>query len=125
MRPVKFRHNVAISIAGLIAFFGAVPLAASTWYLLPLPLVPVLVAIWGWRAGTDVDGSGVRLRALAGTRTIPWSRITDLSADQRGRVHAGLDNGGSVRLSAVSAADLPRLVAASGQELGAVPPDGA
>ena len=57
------------------------------------------------------------VRALFGSRHLPWSRITGLVPDRRGRVHAVLDNGASVRLPAVSTRDLPRLVAASGQEL--------
>jgi hypothetical protein len=119
VRPVKFRHNAAISIAALVAFLGAVPVATARWYLAPILLVPALVAIWGWRAGTDADGDGVRVRALAGTRRIPWSRITGLAPDDRGRVHATLDGGTVVRLPAVGRADLPRLVAASGGDLAA------
>jgi Bacterial PH domain len=116
-RPVKFRYNAAIAIAGLVAFLGAVPLAASRWYLVPILVIPAAVAIWAWRAGTDADSSGVVLRALLGSRHIDWTRITGLAPDRRGRVHAALDNHATVRLPAVTAADLPRLVAASGREL--------
>ena len=72
MRPEKFRYNAAITIAAVVAFFGAVPLATSRAYLLPILLVPILVAIWGWRAGTDVSTAGLRIRALFGSRLIPW-----------------------------------------------------
>jgi hypothetical protein len=119
VRPVKFRHNAAIPIAALVAFLGAVPVATARWYLAPILLAPVLVAIWGWRAGTDADATGVRLRALAGTRRIAWSRITGLAPDERGRVYARLDGGTVVRLPAVGRADLPRLVAAGGGNLAA------
>jgi hypothetical protein len=116
MGTVKFRHNVGIAIAGLVAFFGAVPVATQRWYLAPILLVPLAVMIWGWRAGTDADADGVSVRALLGSRRLPWSRITGLVPDGR-RVVATLDGGGSVRLPAVTPADLPRLVAATGQEL--------
>lgn len=119
VRPVKFRYNAAIPIAALVAFLGAIPVATARWYLAPILLAPVLVAIWGWRAGTDADATGIRLRALAGTRRIAWSRITGLSPDDRGRVHASLDSGTVVRLPAVGRADLPRLVAAGGGQLNA------
>ena len=117
MSTVKFRHSSAIAIAGLVAFFGAVPVATYRWYLTPILLVPLAVLAWGWRAGTDVDERGVSVRALLGTRRLPWSRITALvPAGQR--VVAVLDGGASVRLPAVGPADLPKLVAASGAEMG-------
>lgn len=112
---MKFRYNAAMTIAAVVAFIGAIPVAAFAWYLTPILVVPVLVAVWGWRAGTDVDAAGVRVRALVGSRRVPWSRITYLGPDDRGRVHATLDDGATLRLPAVRAADLPRLVAAGGQ----------
>jgi Bacterial PH domain len=113
---VKFRYNVGIAIAGLVAFFGAVPVATVHWYLTPILLVPLAVLVWGWRAGTDADRDGLTVRALLGGRRLPWARITGLVRDGR-RVVAVLDGGTYVRLPAVGPADLPRLVAASGQEV--------
>jgi hypothetical protein len=116
VQPVKFRYNVAIPIAGLIGLFGAVPFAATRWYLAPILLVPIAVVLWGWRAGTDADAEGVCVRALFGRRRWAWAQI-DGFAPQRRRVLAVLTGGGTVPLPAVGAADLPRLVAASGAEL--------
>jgi Bacterial PH domain len=113
---VKFRYNVGIAVAGLVAFFGAVPVATVHWYLAPILLVPLAVLVWGWRAGTDADRDGLTVRALLGGRRLPWARITGLVPDGR-RVVAVLDGGTFVRLPAVGPADLPRLVAASGQEV--------
>jgi hypothetical protein len=114
---VKFRHSSAIAIAGLVAFFGAVPVATFRWYLTPILLVPLAVLVWGWRAGTDADAGGVSVRALLGTRRLPWARITALVPAGQRVVVAVLDGGASVRLPAVRPADLPKLVAASGAEL--------
>lgn len=114
---VKFRHNAAIVIAGLVALFGAVPVATVRWYLSPILLVPLAVMIWGWRAGTDANRDGLSIRAMFGATRVPWERISGFVPVER-RVVAMLDGGNSVRLPAVSPADLPRLVAASGQELG-------
>ncbi|WP_373319496.1 PH domain-containing protein [Rugosimonospora africana] len=116
MSTVKFRHNAAIVVAGLVALFGAVPVATVQWYLTPILLVPLAVMIWGWRAGTDANQDGLSIRALFGATRVPWERITGFVPAQR-RVVAMLDGGGSVTLPAVTPADLPRLVAASGQEL--------
>jgi hypothetical protein len=109
VRPQKFRHNAAITIAALVAFFGAVPLATSRAYLLPILLVPILIGVWGWRAGTDVSPAGLRIRALFGARVVPWSHVAGLAAEGRGRVYAVLTTGARVRLPAVGAADLPKI----------------
>jgi Bacterial PH domain len=118
---VRFRHNAAISVAGLVAFFGAIPLAAARWYLAPILLVPLAIGCWGWRAGTDADPSGVSIRALFGQRRLRWDQITGFVQADR-RVHATLANGGTVPLPAVTPADLPRLVAAGGREFDGGPP---
>ncbi|MEU4380085.1 PH domain-containing protein [Micromonospora echinofusca] len=114
---VHFRHNQAILAAAIVAFFGALPVAGARWYLLPVLLVPLAVAVWAWRAGTDADSRELRLRALVGQRRIGWERIVELAADPRGRAVARLDDGQQVTLPAVRAADLPRLVSATGQSL--------
>ncbi len=117
MERVKFRHNAAIAVAGLVAFFGAIPIATTRWYLLPILLVPLAVAFWVVRAGTDADDSGLTVRALFGSRRLSWHEITGFEHINR-RVQATLTNGGAVALPAVNPRDLPRLVAASGQDLG-------
>jgi Bacterial PH domain len=127
VKPARFRHNVSISIAGLVAFLGAVPIASSgfgreggtpawAYPLLLILLIPILVMVWGWRAGTDADRDGLRLRALFGSRRVPWSQVNALVPQGR-KVVAVLADGGSIVLPAVAKADLPRLVAASGNEL--------
>jgi hypothetical protein len=115
---VRFRYHSGITIAGLVATFGAIPVATVRWYLAPILLVPLAVAVWGWRAGTDADTDGVTIRALLGRRRLPWSTI-DGFTPQRDRVFAVLSGGTAVRLPGVTAADLPRLVAASGHDLDA------
>jgi hypothetical protein len=114
---VRFRHSQAILVAALIAFIGTLPLASARWFLAPVLLVPLAIGVWAWRAGTDADQSGLRMRALVGQRHIPWSDIVELAADARGRAVALLRDGRALTLPAVRAADLPRLVAASGQSL--------
>jgi hypothetical protein len=115
---LRFRHNQAIGVAAVLAFLGALPLATARWYLSPLLLVPVAVGVWAWRAGTDADRTGVRVRALLGQRTIPWSEIVELGADPRGQAMVRLRDGRTAVLPAVHATDLPDLVAASGHRLG-------
>jgi hypothetical protein len=109
VRVQKFRYNAAITVAAVVAFFGAVPLATSHAYLLPIALVPILFGVWGWRAGTDVGPAGLRIRALFGSRLVPWSHITALVPANRRRVYAVLTTGRQVRLPAVGTAELAAL----------------
>ncbi|WP_018253771.1 PH domain-containing protein [Salinispora mooreana] len=108
---LRFRHNQALLVAAVVAFFGALPLAAARWYLLPVLLVPLALGGWAWRAGTDVTAQGLRLRALAGQCRIRWDQIVELGADPDGRAVARLTDGRAVPLPAVRRDDLPRLVA--------------
>ncbi|RNH99203.1 PH domain-containing protein [Micromonospora aurantiaca] len=114
---VRFRHNQAILVAAIVAFIGALPLASARWWLLWVLLVPLAVAVWAWRAGTDADARELRLRALVGQRRVPWNQVAELAGDPRGRAVARLDDGEVVMLPAVRATELPRLIAVTGQEL--------
>jgi hypothetical protein len=106
---MKFRHSAAITIACVIAFFGAMPLASSRVYLLPIALVPVAIGVWAWRAGTDVNAAGLRTRALFGSRLVPWSHVAGIVAADRRRAYAVLTTGRRLRLPAVGAADLAKI----------------
>ncbi|WP_203992936.1 PH domain-containing protein [Micromonospora lutea] len=112
----RFRHNQAILVGAIVATIGALPLASARTYLLPVLAVPLAVAVWAWRAGTDADVQGLRVRALAGELRIPWDQVVELTADPRGRAVARLDDGRWFMLPAVRGADLPRLVAAAGHD---------
>jgi PH (Pleckstrin Homology) domain-containing protein len=114
---LRFRRSGALVVAALIAFVGTVPLAGARWALTPILLIPLLAMIWAWRAGTDVYPDALRVRALFGSTTIPWSRVTELAPDPRGRVSALLDNGNVIRLTGVTAADLPAVVEVSEQKI--------
>nr|WP_275941237.1 PH domain-containing protein [Planosporangium flavigriseum] len=65
-----------------------------------------MIAVWGWRAGTDVSPAGLRIRALFGSRLVPWSHVSALVPADRKRVYAVLTTGRQVRLPAVGAAEL-------------------
>lgn len=115
---LRFRHSSAITVAAVIVLISG--LSLFTWAP-PLALIaliiPLAVAIWSWRTGTDVDPSGVTVRAALGRRRIPWTEVTGLVADANGRVNAQLTSGRAVALPAVERKDLPRLVEATGHDL--------
>ncbi|HET9517373.1 MAG TPA: PH domain-containing protein [Actinoplanes sp.] len=104
--PLRFRQNGAVLVAVLIAVAGTLPIATISWAFAPLLLVPLAVAGWAWRSGTDIDEHELRVRAMLGTRHIPWTRVTELAADPRGGVSALLTDGHVIRLTAMRARDL-------------------
>lgn len=116
-QTTRFRYNPAALVAAAVVFIGTLPIATARWYLLPTLFIPLLVAGWALRAGTDADQNGLCLRALVGQRRITWSQISELTGDSRGHAIARLTDGRVTTLPAVRTTDLPRLVAASGQPL--------
>ena len=119
---LRIRKPGALVVAALIAFVSAVPLAGANWALTPILLIPLGVGVWAWRAGTDVFPDRLRVRALFGTTEIPWSRVAEMAPDERGRVSALLDNGNVIRLTGVTTAVLPAVLAAGGQQISSPPP---
>jgi hypothetical protein len=111
---LRFRQNGAFLVAVMIAFVGTLPLAGVSWALAPVALIPLAIGVWAWRSGTDIDDTGVRVRALLGSRQIAWSRVQELAAGPRGRVFALLTDGHAIRLTAVRATDLPLILRTRG-----------
>ncbi len=111
---VQFRRSSAITVAALIAAIAG--LSVFTWAppLAVLLLIPLALALWSWRSGTDADEAGLTVRAAVGRRRIPWGDVAGLVTERRDRVSAQLTSGRAITLPAVAAADIPRLVAASG-----------
>jgi D-serine deaminase-like pyridoxal phosphate-dependent protein len=114
---LRFRHSPASATAA--ALMVLVGLSVGGWapYLLVLLAVPALLAVWAWRAGTDVDSDGITVRAAFAGRRVGWSDVTGFVTDDKGRVVATVAAGSAIVLTAVRPADLPSLVAASGHDL--------
>jgi hypothetical protein len=110
-RPtLRFRRSASLAVAAGIATVGAIPLLAESLWFLPVLLVPVAIAVWAWRAGTDVDAAGFTVRALLGSRRVPWAAVDGL-VSQDGTVQARLANGHFVKLEAVRPADVEKITA--------------
>jgi Bacterial PH domain len=121
----RFRHSSALTVAAVILLIGVVTVASWQPYLLVLLLVPLGVALWSWRAGTDVDPQQLTVRAAFGRRRVAWSQVSALETGPDGRVTAVLTSGGRLGLTAVRAQDLPAVIAAAGHRLSATAGDNA
>lgn len=120
---IRFRYHSAVAVMALLAVVGASPfllegiiaLTSGEFsvksLLILVPLVPLVIAIWAWRTGTDANEYGIKVKALLGRRIIPWTQVSALAPDGHGRTLAVLNDGNAVRLAAVKPADLPRLAA--------------
>jgi hypothetical protein len=112
---LRVRKTGALLVAGVIAFVGTVPLAGASRALVWVLVIPAVVIIWAWRAGTDVREDELRVKALVGSTGVPWSSIVELAPDARGRVSALLDNGNAIKLTGVTRDNLPRVLAVAGK----------
>ncbi|MDT4911618.1 MAG: hypothetical protein QOC66_746 [Pseudonocardiales bacterium] len=128
-----FRVPASAYLAVLFVFFGSIPLAFTRssftfdakggeqgaplvvgWHTLLL-LVPVLAAVFIRRTATFVDADGIRVRAVLGSRRLPWDEVRGLAVSGRS-IYAVLADG-SVRLPCVRQADLGAVSRASGGRL--------
>lgn len=97
---------------GFLALGLLVPVL--TWPLTaPLLAIPALLSasIVRWR--TTADETGVTVRTLLGTRSVPWEDIDGLRFTRSSWARAVLKSGGDVRLPAVTFSTLPTLTEAS------------
>ena len=117
-KPVlRVRRSGALVIAALIALVGTVPFAGTRWELTPILIIPLLILVWAWRAGTDVYPDRLKVRALFGSTTVPWARVAELAPDRGGRMSALLDNGNVIRLTGVTKDNVDAVVAAGGHRV--------
>jgi Bacterial PH domain len=78
-------------------------------------LIPIFAAAFIARTATLVSTDGLRVRALFGTRDLPWDSVRGLSVSGRG-VYAVMDDG-AVRLPCVRIAHLGPMSRLSGGRL--------
>lgn len=113
---VRFRYSGAVLAAALVGLIAAVPLATAAPWLLPILLVPAVVAVWAWRAGTVADTGGITVTALLGRRRVAWDDVAAIGPRGSRTTVAQLTSGQLLTLPAVRPADIPRLLAAAGPD---------
>ena len=123
MRPVagsdagavlRVRTPRTALMAVLVLAICVLPLASSAPWLAVLWLLPIGAAAWVLRAGVDVDRTGLTVRALLGSRRLPWIEVAGLRVGDRDRLVAVLRAGGTVRLPVLRPRHLALVAAASG-----------
>ena len=120
-----FRLSRTAYLVVLFLFVGVIPFAlaggssdggdATFGPRVLLFLVPVAAAFFIARTGTVVGPDGITVRALLGSRAMPWSDITGISV--RGSTVYAVLTDGSVRLPCVQLANLAAVSKASGDHL--------
>jgi hypothetical protein len=103
--------TVPLAIAGDLDHLSE-PVAGPRLLLLVIPLLAIgFIA----RTRTTVDAGGLRVRALFGSRRLPWDEVRGLSVSGRSVYAVCAD--GSVRLPCVTVNDLGAIARASGDRL--------
>jgi hypothetical protein len=102
----SFSHDKTGGLVGPPAVVGAQTL---------LLLIPVLAATFIARTATFVDESGIRIRAVLGSRRLGWDEVRGLSVDGRSVYAVTAD--GSWRLPCIHVNDLAAVSRASGGRL--------
>lgn len=117
--PVELRVRTPRTalLAVLVLAVCVLPLASSAPWLAVLWVLPIAAAAWVVRAGVDVDRAGLTVRALLGSRRLPWTEVAGLRVTDRDRLVAVLRGGGAVRLPVLRPRHLPLVAAASGGRL--------
>jgi hypothetical protein len=80
-----------------------------------LLLIPIAAAFYIARTSTTVSASGIKVRALLGSRMLPWDELRGLSVNKRSVYAVCVD--GSVRLPCVRVANLAEVSKASAGRL--------
>jgi hypothetical protein len=83
--------------------------------LILLLLIPLFAGLYVARSATIVSPEGIRVRAIFGSKFLPWESIRGLETEKRS-VYAVVEQG-AVRLPCVKFVDLHDVAAASGGHL--------
>ena len=109
LRPTRVSLLVVLVLAVCMT-----PIAGQHAYLVPLYAIPLAILWWVLRWGTDVDDTGVTVRAMLGSRHWNWNELRGFSARPRGTLVAVLLDGRTVRLPAARARHLSLIAKVSG-----------
>jgi len=110
---VSLRPERTLLAVVLVMLVGALPLAFSSSWLLPVLVVPVGVLVWVLRARVEADVSRLVVCNGLGERSVAWDEVRGFEVPRRGPVRLLRDGARPLRLTAVTRRDLPRLMEVS------------
>jgi hypothetical protein len=91
----------------------AVVFAGPSWFALLL-LIPIGLSAFVVRYRTVADRDAVTARTFLASQTVPWDDVAGLRFGKGSWAYAQLNDGGELRLPAVTFSTLPLLTEASG-----------
>jgi hypothetical protein len=123
--PARFRMNRTMLLPVVVLAVCLVPIASLSYAALLLLLIPLVLTVWVLRTGFDIDGQGITVRSLLGTRRVAWAELAGVRVGARADLWLVTTRGTDVRLPAVHARDLPAIGQASGGRIPVpAPPSG-
>jgi hypothetical protein len=108
--PVRFGPERTVLAVVVIMAVGALPLAASSPYLLPVLVVPVLAGLWVWRARVVATPSGFEVCNGLGVRRFAWDDVATFQIPTHGPIRMKPTKGRSVVLTALPKLELSRFL---------------
>lgn len=111
--PVSLRPERTTLAAVLVMTLGTLPLALTSPYLAPVLLVPVGALVWVLRARVVADAEQLEVCNGLRVRRIAWTDVAGFKVPDRGPVTLLRHDGPSLRLTALTRRELPRVLAAS------------
>ncbi|SFS37318.1 PH domain-containing protein [Saccharopolyspora flava] len=113
-KSLNFRVPRVSLLAVLAVAACAVPLATTSGPLGLLVFLIPLALLWlVLRPRTTVDAEKIRVRTLAGGRTLPWESLKGLAIAKQSQVRASTTEGAEVALPNVRPRDLPAIALVS------------
>lgn len=110
---VRFAPERTTLAVVLVAAMGALPLGLSSVWFAPLLLLPILAAVWIFRARVVADARGLVVCNGLRVRRLSWPDVSGFQVRPRRPVQLLPNVGSPLRLTALSKRDLPKLLAVS------------
>lgn len=120
-QTTRIRSSRVALLPAVFLFVFVTPVAGVARWLLVVYAIPLLLVVWVIRAGIDIDAEGVTVRALLGSRRLPWSRVRGVTVSRRGQLRLLLTSGQALRLPFTRPAHLPLIRQASAGRLPETP----
>lgn len=108
---MQLRPERTTVAAVVVLALGALPLALSSPYLVPVLLVPVAALVWVLRARVVASATGLEVSNGLRVRHVDWEQVAGFRVPERGPVTLLRHGAPPLRLTALSRRELPQVLA--------------